>query len=110
MNLCFVKGIGESDDLFPLNLKRETLQKSNIIKVVSNKLTRKAIEMLRKLAEKDESKKDKYDDINDETKEVEINDNGELAETENDKLFVDATNDAPPTQEYPATTAAAVTN
>ena len=96
MNLCFVKGIGESDDLFPLNLKRETLQKSNIIKVVSNKLTRKAIEMLRKLAEKDESKKDKYDDINDETKEVEINENREVTVTDNDKLVTKAANNTPP--------------
>ena len=96
MNLCFVKGIGESDDLFPLNLKRETLQKSNIIKVVSNKLTRKAIEMLRKLSEKDESKKDKYDDINDETKEVEINENREVTVTDNDKLVTKAANNTPP--------------
>ena len=45
------------DKLLPLNVNRETMQESNIIKVISNKLSRKAIEMLRKLAENDESKK-----------------------------------------------------
>ena len=42
--------------------------------------------------EKDESKKD----IDDETKEVEINKNGDFAETEHDKLFVDDATKAPP--------------
>ena len=36
--------------------------------------------MLSKLAEKDESKKDKDDDIDDDTKEVEINENGEVGQ------------------------------
>ena len=39
--------------------------------------------MLRKLEEKDESKTDKGDNIDRETKEVEINKNGEVAETDN---------------------------
>ena len=52
-NLSFIKGVVESDDLLPLNVNRETLQESKIIKVISKKLVRKAIEMLRKLAEKD---------------------------------------------------------
>ena len=109
-NLSFVFGVVDNYDLLPLKVNRETLQESKIIKVLPKKIVRKTIEMLPKLADKYESNKDKDDDIADETNEVEINDNGELAETENDKLFVDATNDAPPTQEYPATTAAAVTN
>ena len=40
----------ESDNLLTLNINRETLQESKIIKVISKKLVRKAIEMLRKLA------------------------------------------------------------
>ena len=44
-----------SDNLLHLNLNRKTLQDSKIIKFVSKKLVRKAIEMLYKLAEKDES-------------------------------------------------------
>ena len=62
-NLSFVKGVMDSDDLLPLSVNRETLQESKIIKVVSKKLVRKAIEILCKLAEKDESKKEKDDDI-----------------------------------------------
>ena len=56
-NLSFVNGAMDSDNLFPLNFNRETLQESKIIKFISKKLVRKAIEMLRKLAENDESKK-----------------------------------------------------
>ena len=66
----------DSDDLLPLNVNMETLQESNIIKVISKKLVRKAIEMMCKLAEKDESKKEKDDEIYDDTKEVDINENG----------------------------------
>ena len=52
--------------------------------------------MLRKLAEKDESNKQKDNDIDDETKELDIN---EVAETDNYELVIDAANDAPPPQE-----------
>ena len=95
-NLSFVKGVVDSDDLLPLDVNRETLQESKIIKVISKKLLRRAIEMLRKLAEKDESKKEKNDDISDNTKEVEINENREVIETDNGELVADAANDAPP--------------
>ena len=67
-NLSFVKGAVESDGLLPLNVNRENLQESNIIKVISKKLVRKVIEMLHKIAEKDESNKDKDDDIVNDTK------------------------------------------
>ena len=68
----------DSDELLPLNVKMETLQESKIIKVTSKKLVRKAIEMLRKLAEMEESKKEKDNNIGDETKEVETNENREF--------------------------------
>ena len=93
----------DSDDLLPLNVNRETLQESKIVKVISKKLVRNAIEMLRKLAEKDKSKKEKDDGIDNETKEVEINKNREVIETDNEELVVDAANDAPPPQDAPTT-------
>ena len=43
----------DSNILLPLNVNREILQESKIIKVTSKKLVRKAIEMLQKLAEKE---------------------------------------------------------
>lgn len=48
----FVKGIVDSDDL-PLNVSRETLAQSRVLKVMAKKLTRKVLEMLRKLADDD---------------------------------------------------------
>ena len=51
--LSFVKRVVDSDNLLPLNVNRDTLQESKIIKVISKNLVRKAIEMLCKLAEKD---------------------------------------------------------
>ena len=102
-NLSFVEGVVESDNLLPLNVNRETLQESKIIKVISKKLVRKAIEMLRKLAEKEKPKEEK-DDIDDDTKEVEINKNGKVTKIDNDELVVDAANDAPPPQDATTTT------
>ena len=95
-NLRFVKRVMDSNNLLHLYVNMETLQESKIIIVISNKVVRKAIEILHKLAEKDESRKDKDDDIDDETKEVEIN---EVAETDNDEIFFDAKNNAPSSSE-----------
>jgi len=48
----FIKGIIDSDDL-PLNVSRETLAQSRILKVMAKKLTRKVLELLRKLADRE---------------------------------------------------------
>ena len=56
-NLIFVKRFLDSDNLISINVNTETLQDSKIIKVISKKLVRKAIEMMHKLAEKDKYKK-----------------------------------------------------
>ena len=107
-NLSFIMGVVDTDDLLPLNVNWETLKESKIVKVISKKLLRKNIEILRKLAEKDESKKEKDYNIDDKTKEVEINKNRDVTETDHDKLVVDAANNAPPPQDATTTTTAAV--
>ena len=71
-NLRIFKVVMDSDNLLLLNVNMETLQESKIIKFISKNLVRKAIEMLHKLAEKDESEKDKDGGIDDDTKEVEM--------------------------------------
>ena len=63
--LNFIKGVVDSDDL-PLNVSREQLQQLKMIKVMSKKLIRKAIEMIRALAEDEEE-----EDVSEDTEEEE---------------------------------------
>merc|ERR1739848_570123 len=67
--LSFIKGVIDSDDL-PLNVNRENLQESKIISIIRKKVTRKAIDMIQKLADVD---------LNDaaNTPDLEIDDDGE---------------------------------
>jgi len=48
--LSFMKGIVDSDTL-PLNVNRETLQQHSSLKTIKKKLVRKALDLLRKLAD-----------------------------------------------------------
>ncbi|KAL0226469.1 hypothetical protein P9112_013793 [Eukaryota sp. TZLM1-RC] len=47
--LNFLKGIVDSDDL-PLNVSREQLQKTKALRAIQNRLVKKALDMLKKLA------------------------------------------------------------
>lgn len=64
--LNFIKGVVDSDDL-PLNVSREQLQQLKMIKVMSKKLIRKAIEMIRSIAEEDEEEDEDDDEENEDS-------------------------------------------
>merc|ERR1712100_857957 len=64
--LNFVRGVVDPDDL-PLNVSREQLQQNKIMKVISKKLVRKVLELMKKLAKEEDS----GDDDEDEEKEDE---------------------------------------
>lgn len=53
--LSFVRGVVDSDDL-PLNVSRETLQQSKLLKVIKKKLVRKVLDMIKKINKEDYEK------------------------------------------------------
>jgi len=77
--LNFVKGVVDSDDL-PLNVSREVLQESRILKIIKKKLMRKVLKMIQDIAdndkrlEKEEKDKKEGDSEKDDKKDEESDD------------------------------------
>merc|ERR1711902_51722 len=67
--LNFVKGLVDSNDL-PLNVNREDLQKSKVMKLISRKLTRKVLDMLKKMARLDEPDEDEDDETDQQIQDI----------------------------------------
>merc|ERR1712190_183508 len=65
--LNFGRGVVDSDDL-PLNVSREQLQQNKIMKVISKKLVRKVLELMKKLAKEDDSGDEDDEEKDDEEK------------------------------------------
>merc|ERR1712003_442046 len=82
--LNFVRGVVDSDDL-PLNVSREQLQQNKIMKVISKKLVRKVLELMKKLAKEEDSGEDDEDEEKEDGEEKEEKDDTEERKDKKDE-------------------------
>lgn len=57
--LCFIKGVVDSEDL-PLNVSREILQKSRVLRTISKRLVRKCVDMFKAIKARDNKDFDEF--------------------------------------------------
>merc|ERR1711939_208654 len=80
--LGFIKGVVDSDSL-PLNVSREMLQQNKVLKVIGKKMTRKALAMIKALA--DAEKKDDEDEDGEKEEEKDEDDESKAVEGEEEE-------------------------